>query len=86
MHFGHLLIYIKLVKVVEQTTCYDNDIALYTIMYCAFVIDKMDRVSMHSNGRNKKKVFLYARDIENIIQDDYISIEGCNMNLTKCLL
>ena len=36
----------------------------------AFIIEKMDMVSMHKNEGNRKKVFLYARDIENIVQGD----------------
>ena len=43
----------------------------------------MNKTSMHINDGNQKKVFLYAKDIENIVQGDNIPIDGCNMNLTN---
>ena len=57
--------------------------AFCTIMYCAFALEKMDNVSMHSNGGNRKKVLLYARHVESIVQGDYIPIDGYNRNLSN---
>ena len=75
--------YVKLVKVIKQATCDDNCITLCTIMYCTSTTEKIDRITMDSNGKNRETIFLYAKNIENIVQNDYIPIDSYAMNLAN---